>query len=174
MCVRVCKPVLLCARPGDKESQEESHLRIPLANKKGGVTKKKKEKKKKMEADLCPPFGKRKCIMRALYKSSNRSVTQDAAQIRPGLAAARGSRAQSHGGTQICIYFFILFIFHILHNTLSSVFKASLISAQPHIVWVPGGLSGCGHGGRREEGGQTTDPSAVLQPPETKRQSRGG
>lgn len=91
MCVRVCKPVLLCVRPRDKESQEESHLRIPLANKKrGGATK----KKKKMEADLCPPFGKRKCIMRALYKSSNGSVTQDAAQIRHGLASARGSRAQ--------------------------------------------------------------------------------
>lgn len=45
----VCELVLLCVCvcvEGIKTSQEDRHLRIPLANKKGGV--------KKIEADLCP------------------------------------------------------------------------------------------------------------------------
>lgn len=32
---------------------------------------------------MFPPFGERKCIMGALYKSPEEAVTQDAAQILP-------------------------------------------------------------------------------------------
>lgn len=49
----LCKPALLCACTKDKESQEDSHLRIPLANKKGGGGDKKKTNPGRF---MCPPL----------------------------------------------------------------------------------------------------------------------
>lgn len=75
--------------------------------------------------------------MEALYKSCNGAPTQDAAQILPGLAVARGGRAQRHGGTSQNFSQTL---------ALSCIFKASLISVQPCAPREVGGLSGCGNG----------------------------